>query len=442
MRTGLDNRTVLGLAALSGVVVISCLLLFVHVVYYPSCSVCDAVGYGVDAARIQQNGLAVPMASKGLRTYAYPSFLAIAFAGYQWDATWGIFSPRAAIVQTLLYLAACLTLFFSLLPVNRTFAWCAAIGLMCNPFVLNYVPQRLTEGLTASLAIFTAACAVWLSRPSPMQRKAMFLFVGSLVAGFAMMVRPANLSLCVAWMAVILFLAWRHKGYRLAVLGIGGIGMALPILPQIGINYFVYHEFGFFPTRDLGELQTKLGLANFKYATVVLPDRSAVPVFYRSSLFSASEIADHGPWLYLLAPLRGAALAASHVFQSINHDYFFPYIYDRNSLVHAPINLLGHTVIFLAGLAGWRLAVAPSARTPVNPAVIFVVAAVAMTLLVNSVAVVETRFGMLAYVAAGPLAVWSVATLRPSPNAGRIAAAALLYGVCASALSFAMLPAS
>lgn len=430
------------------VVVASCVALFLHGVNYPPCAGCDSVRYGLDASVVQRHGLAVRMPSNGLRTYGYPVFLSIVFAGYHWDAAWGIFSPRVAIAQTALYLAACLTLFFAVLPVNRTFAWCVASGLMCNPFVLNYVPLRLTEGLTASMAVFLAASAVLLCRSSSTGRFARILFGGSLLAGFAMMVRPANLSLFAAWGVLVVCLLWRNKNDWKVICIAAGAGMLLPLLPQMAINYFFYDTIGFLPTRGLGpstsmsQYQTLLGLKNLKYATVVLPDRSAVKVFYPNPMFRDQDIAQYGIWIYVHQPLRGAATALAHLFQSVNHDYFFTYIHNRNAWLGAPINFVGHVTIFAAGTAavGWTVAATRERR--VDCAAIFTLMVVVVTVLTNSVAIVETRFGMLIYLVAGPLAIWGMVTLRTAPNLYRVTliAACLVYGLGATALSFAMLP--
>ena len=414
----------------------ACALLFWHFILYPACEICDVVAYGVDAAHLQDDYFGVSQR----RTYGYPLFLSVVFAGYEWDATWGIFSPRVAIVQTMLYLAACLALFFAILPHSRTFAWCAAIGLMCNPFVLNYVPLRMTEGVTASISVLIAACAVSLGGHSSTRRLVAILFAGSLLAGLAMMIRPASLSLFIAWATAVALVAWQSPERRLLVCVAAIAGMVIPLLPQFAINYLAYQQIGFFPTKDLGGMQRCVALANFKYQTIVMPDRSAIPVFYRSFVFTKAEIGAHGAWLYLLSPLRGAAMAAGHIFQSVNHDYFFPYVYDRNAWLHAPINVIGHLVLYLAGYACWVSARSSQKSLVPVAAAVFALVAVAMTILVNSVAVVETRFGMLIYLVAGPLAAWGVVRLWSSPRRGKVAAAGLLFGISAATLSFAMLP--
>jgi len=422
--------------------IIMCWLLFWHSVAYPTGG--DALVYGQDAAHLQTNSFTREMPSGGLRTYGYAWFLSIVFAGYEWDRAFGLFSPRTAIAQTALYLAASLWLFSVILPRSRTFAWCAIVGLLCNPFVLNYVPLRLTEGITASIAIALAACLVSLSRPSSSNRLAVVLLVGSLLAGFALMVRPANLSLFGAWVVAVAVLARRHKDYRATICIIGLIGLLLPLLPQLAINCGFHDKLSVFPPRDLGQFQTNLGLRNFKYMAVFTPD-AAVPlhrVFYPSELFSSTEVAQGGTSLYLTSPIKGAILALGHVYQSINHDFFFTYNYHPNPWSNAPMNLFGHVILFFAGYAGWGLAIAGARQRACfpNPAIIFTIVAVTLTAMVNSVAMVETRFGMLIYLTAGPLAARSVAGLRSSQHRGLIIAAALLYGVAATVLSFAMLP--
>lgn len=428
--------TPLRLGGLALIMIAACALLFWHFVLYPACDICDVVAYGVDAARLQSYDFAV----SERRTYGYPLFLGVVFAGYDWDATWGVFSPRAAIVQTLLYLAACLTLFFAILPRSSTFAWCAAVGLMCNPFVLNYVPLRMTEGVTASIAVLIAACAVSFGGHSSTRRLVAILFAGSLLAGLAMMIRPASLSLFIAWGAAVAIVVWQSPGRRVLACIAATAGMVIPLLPQLAINYFVYQQIGFFPAKDLGGMQRCLGLANFKYQTIVMSDRSVVPVFYRSAVFTSAEIGAHGVWLYLVSPLRGAAIIAGHIFQSVNHDYFFPYVHDRNAWQHAPLNAIGHMVLYLAGYACWVSARSNQKAFAPVAAAVFALVAVVLTILVNSLVAVETRFGMLIYLAAGPLATWGAVRLWSSPRRGMVAAAGLLFGLSAAALSFAMLP--
>ena len=85
---------------------------------------------------------------------------------------------------------------------------------------------------------------------------------------------------------------------------------------------------------------------------------------------------------------------------------------------------------------------AATRERPADCAAIFTLMVVVVTVLTNSVAIVETRFGMLIYLVAGPLAIWGMVTLRTAPNLYRVTliAACLVYGLGATALSFAMLP--
>ena len=126
------------------------------------------------------------------------------------------------------------------------------------------------------------------------------------------MVRPANLSLFAAWVfSSLAFSPWRNKNDWKVICIAAGAGMLLPLLPQMAINYFFYDTIGFLPTRGLGpstsmsQYQTLLGLENLKYATVVLPDRSAVKVFYPNPMFRDQDIAQMG-YGYMCTSLSAA----------------------------------------------------------------------------------------------------------------------------------------
>src|SRR5262245_54197476 len=148
---------------------------------YPACSDCDAIAYGHHAFAVQKNGI-LKMSSPG-RTYGYPLFLSMVLSADTLELPMrGYFTLNVAVVQILLYLLACLTLFFVLRPVSEKGAWCSMIGLLCNPFILNYVPLRLTEGLTVTLAVALATIVSALSlRAVSRWRAASLILLGSLI---------------------------------------------------------------------------------------------------------------------------------------------------------------------------------------------------------------------------------------------------------------------
>ena len=141
--------------------------------------------------------------------------------------------------------------------------------------------------------------------------------------------------------------------------------------------------------------------------------------------------------LYLSKPLLGLATALSHIFQSLNHDYFFTYIHNRNPWFSVPINFLGHTTLFAAAITAVRL----TRQRQITPATVFALIVVFITISINSVSVPEPRFGMLVYLVAGPAAIWGMITLQSAMSRASAILASTLYGTGATALSLAMIPA-
>jgi hypothetical protein len=193
------------------------------------------------------------------------------------------------------------------------------------------------------------------------------------------------------------------------------------MLPQIAHNVASRGKFTPLPAADLSGLQLKAGRTILKYHT----DASK-----KKGLRYPNPFSDDG--------LGGrAATFALHVFHSVNHDYFFTYIYDLDQWRGVPINALNHAVLVLGALGAAtslrrRYRVAPLSITLSDTGWIFVATAIAATFALNSVVAVETRFGLLIYAAAGPMAAWSIAEAR-SPKG--LLAGAMSFGVIVASIS-------
>lgn len=185
---------------------------------FPACDVCDATLYGADAASVRRAGLLAPMPSRGLRTIGYPLFLSPLLdpAAARSETGWGYSGHAVAVAQSLLFLAAVGSLYLAVRRRSAAAAGCCLAGLTLNPFVLNYVPLRLTEGLTVSLAVGLSAIAAWCDADTrhPRLRTAL-VALGCLLVGFAVIVRPANVVLVAAWVAVVARELWAVRRSRL-----------------------------------------------------------------------------------------------------------------------------------------------------------------------------------------------------------------------------------
>jgi hypothetical protein len=128
----IQNRREIACLTLICVVAVAALTaLHVHDMHYPACAGCDSERYGQSAAAIKETGLFGPWVGSRLRTYGYPLFVSLVPSGQDLALPMGgYFTSNVAIVQSLLYIAACLTLFSVLYPTSRAAAWCCAVGLL------------------------------------------------------------------------------------------------------------------------------------------------------------------------------------------------------------------------------------------------------------------------------------------------------------------------
>ena len=408
--TALKMQTYIGLFLLSAAALAICGAFYWHNMLYPAC--CDSLGYAIIAGSIQEHGLFHWQVHE--RTYGYPLFLSLILP--QDTASlpqYGYFLSNVAATQSLLYVGACFALFFVLRRTNGKVAWCTAAGLLLSPFILNCVALQLTEGLIASLTVglVTVVCALSL-RTLTSAQACCLVFVGSLFAGYAMEVRPASIVLTLAW-AVFLLVALRYlPPSRFAWIVCAALGLALPIGLQVALNYVLFDQPSPFPAQ-LGKEQLEWGLSLMKYGTYLEGDGTPTLLF-PNSFFSAPDIKRWGAWLYVAQPLRGTATVLAHLFNSIDHGTFFTYAYDLRPWYRIPLNTLNHTMIFAAafGIGRWLLERLPSWRcgsfASSDAIAIFLLIAVAGTCAINSVSAVETRFGLMIFGLAAPLAIYGI----------------------------------
>jgi hypothetical protein len=382
-----------------------------HDLDYPSCVGCDASEYGVMALGIKKLGIFGPWNGNNVRTYGYPLFISFVLTEHDLTQTMaGYFTSKLAVVQSLLYIATCLCLFFVIHQKSPAMAWCCALGLLLNPFVLNYIPLRLTEGLNATIlvSLTVIVCALSLNKMRLLQLYALIL-IGSLIAGFAMAVRPANFVVVAAWLGFLIFYTYDTGGRPSILSMVAIIGLAIPILPQSLINALHYGTLKPLPVIDLGSIHLKLGFLALKYETN-LSGIGPLQLFYQNVFTEQINKSDFGWQTYFWYPQYGIATLLAHVFNSLNHSYFFTYVYDIRPSYYSLVIALNHLMLFAA--AGsvalfLRRRLKGSLQTEDGIAVFLSLIAL-FTLGLNSISLPETRFGLAVFVMGGPLAVWGI----------------------------------
>ncbi len=455
-RASVEPLTAIALVAISALVAIG---LRQHHAHYPAC--CDAIYYGALAIRMRSLGLIYAEPPPGWRTFGYPLFLSLVLPS---DAASlpkaAYFSPNAYVAQWLLYAFSSLWLFCALHLRRPRIAWCCLVGLLINPFALNYITERLTEGLTAGLAVAAVAAASTLVyRSPPALGRLGLLFLGGFIVGYAVEVRPASLALATGWIVFLFFLTLNERSRGVQWMPgalISCIGLAIPLGLQIAINKIAFGRLTPLPAADLGKVQINAGLQFLKFGARIIGGEGE-PVDYLNPWFGPNEMA-LGLKAYFANPIGGLATMIAHVFGSIDNDYFFPYTYDLHPWYGAPLNALNHAALFLAGFAAVRYfasRVAAQMAVPERfrvdrceaPVVAFVAAALLVTLAMNSVSAVETRFGFLFYLAAWPLAACGIAEWMSLKQRPRLVVVGAGLGYVAVALvishfmqALAMLP--
>lgn len=370
----------------------------------PTC--CDAEAY-LDAGRvIAQQGIFTNWPQSGLRTYIYPWLLSVAHdvAVPQGLSVEGL----VFLAQMVLHIAACLVLHAAL---SRSWPIAARVSLpllLCNPVLLAHVPATLTESLSISLTVLWLAALVALCQPTALPRSLLlWASVGGL-AGLAIMVRPANLVLAVATVVVLVVALGRAVAERppervrlLLVPSAMVLAFVVPLVPQQQLNSQLYGESTVFPVSDLGDFQLRAGVQMIKYATDVR-DLEARPAPYLNPWLRPEAVPDRPLAYYVEQRWDGARLLGLHVFNSLNPDYLFPYIHDRDP-AYRGVLVVGSQLLVLVGITGltgllmgaWRT------RRTWNPLWLVHLALGALVLTsmaLNSLIAVETRFGALTLV--------------------------------------------
>src|SRR5262249_21104685 len=240
----------------------ACAILFAHFCLFRNLShpavCCDAEGYSDLSEAITHFGITSPQSYSLVRTYGYPLFLAVLRLLQR-----GTSLPFRLVIlewQLAFYLFAAWLLRREIARSSRHLAALAFIGLCANVFVLIYTAEMLTESLSLTISVLLAACWLWSVRVFRSKRYLLAVFTGSALAGYGVMVRPANLYLVGAWVVGQVILAWKRRmnprsgewKRRAAALALMSMGIVLPMVPQTYNNLVIAEKLTPLIAADLG----------------------------------------------------------------------------------------------------------------------------------------------------------------------------------------------
>ena len=408
----------------------------VHTWFFPSAF--DAQTYVDIGRQIGEGGLFSKWQYSHSRTYGYPFLVSLVLRAAAWTGV--SFDILLFSLQFLAFVAAAFLLRNALAPASAGAARIAFGAILVNYYVLIYTPESLTESISITLLLLVAAWWITLWRSG---LSAWPLLAGSVAAGFALMVRPANVFIVAAWVfgIAILWLRQRPPAHRaVAYLGILLAAVVLPMVPQIRNNAVYYGKATPLVTMDLGLLQQTLGVQNLKYATAMPPVPSP-SVYYNNPLWVGTTMSETSPWTWYFAyPLRGVVTVALHTFNMIDHDLLFTYSRNLTPWYRIPLGIVNHTVVAfgLVGLMLVRRDVRAASDVRWRDAYIVLLAAIASNWAVYAWTDVEMRFGSVLLLVLFPFAGYAAmraATTRDARKRTAVVLGTAVYVVLALVLS-------
>jgi hypothetical protein len=374
--------------------IVLCTMFYAHAKLYPSLS--DAKNYVDIALVFRRQGFLSNF--EGLRTYLYPAFLYLLSFVQGWRLT----SDVAAIVQCGLYAFLTLGISNEISRYSTYIGTAVFLGLILNALAIVLLVDTLTEGPTIILTLAMTWTILRAARETGPKMVA-WLITGAAFAAAALMVRPANIALLIAWHCAALFQCLQAgPGLRtrfLVYYGLGALVLTAAITgPQLYYNIRFYNKASILPAADLGSHQVEWGIMMMKYATVVTAS-GAEPVIYKNPFYSSEDLTSGALRWYFDHPIAGIRTVAAHIFNSFSWDYPFVYIYD---LTPSYSLALPFTVWFLQILGAYALVQSivtflrkRKFREAIAAPVLFIACATGAIMGLNSLVAVENRFNIL-----------------------------------------------
>lgn len=325
-------------------------------------------------------------------------------------------------------------------------ATAADAGMYLNLWAVFLTTDVLTDSLSLSLSLIVVSCWLWAWQHFRKPSYWIFLCGGSLLAGFCVMVRPANIFLLAAWFAGHMLVIFRdhevtlRKRMRQALLATAAM-LTLPIvpmLPQLYDNIAYYGRWTPLVTTTLRQAQAISGIENIKCATAI-PPVPITRITYVNPFFAGTRLPDRFPsaW-YIEHPLRGAATIGLHVFDLIDQDFPFVYVRDVRPWYRLPEAIALHLAVGLSliGLFFWATSQPlgkPSEIREANTSRMTYFLLVGAYLAVYSISDPESRFGVPLLWAIFPFS--ALAFRRLKESRGKRLGSALLIAVAYAVLA-------
>lgn len=318
----------------------------------------DAHSYYTLGKQIAQEGLWA--FNDQTRTYGYPLFIAVLWLvsdGYPSTVHFLVFNAQLAV-----FLSVCLYgayVLYRLLG-KITSALGVYVLTALNPFLLIYTTEVLSDLLSATLLFL----AILLAIRTPTEGKiSINTFLASLALGSATMIRPANLSVVFALIAILILRWWIFKTHEKIALVFLVLGLILPLMPQLVNNYRAFGKIQPLIVRNLYQEQLGWGMDYIKYVSIVRPGDARGITYnnpFRTDAITFTEF-------LLEHPLEFFLTHAIHLFALFDYDLAFPYIVDIRPWYRLPLAIINFTYLFggLVGIGAWlyqRIRRAPFTR--------------------------------------------------------------------------------
>jgi hypothetical protein len=372
----------------------------------------DAAGYVRAARDIARNGLFSKYELSDLRTYGWPLIINWLMQLSRWL---GIPLRLLAFeFELALHLFACFWLrrALRLTALPPRVASILTLSVALNPLVLIFPSYLLTESCSISLTILFFSSCIWVLSPAGNSVLYGVTALGSFLLGFAVMVRPSNLSLVPVWVLTLgsLFLLHRPKfGRSLATAALAAVFASVPLIPQLVNNVRYYHAWTPLVATDFTAGARWLGIRCIKYAGAQIPSVNP-QVFYDNPFGGVPDATTKYPidW-YSHNPGKGALTLGLHAFNLLDQDLPFPYNTDLTPFYYPAVSIMNLMVV-ACGLTGIVLARIPAAAScrQVLPLYLLAITALLSDLAMHIPYAAETRWGVGALMVLYGFAAWLV----------------------------------
>jgi len=292
-----------------------------------------------------------------LRTYGYPLFLA--FCSLFTNQEQRVVQLTVFVIQLLICLVLCYYCARSLQSVFRYPGFGRAVytATVLNPFLLISTTEVLTDFLSAVVIylVFVLSIKVGFdlyqednllaSQETGTRYACPGVFIVSFLAGFSVMLRPANVSIVAALIFIWSMRAVMTRTLSLKLLLLTVLGLSIPVVPQLVNNYKHFDKIEPLVVSNLGREQMTLGCRCLKLAT--LADDNEKPQLQYTNPLSRPGMSDpkdflrKRPFLFLLT-------LGLHGFALLDQDFAFTYIFDLHPWYRWPLSILNYAFLAFA----------------------------------------------------------------------------------------------